>query len=232
MNDEIRLFSIGVMIFILLLGIAAYFSFEYASAKQIRVACVGDSITEGSDYPFQLQLMLGSKYIVGNFGVSGSTASLDSTKPYMNENKFKEALDFEPDIIVIMLGTNDANPEITPNETGVDTDYSQLVSTFQQLDGRQLIWIAKSPPIFSNNSSYNNTILAKTILPGIENFAEQMNLPTINMYDALLHYPEYFADGVHPTSNGAAVIAANVYDAITLPDGSPDVSYFGDGYSG
>ena len=73
MNNKIKLFSTGVMIFILLLGIAAYFYVEYASAEPIRVACVGDSITEGSGYPFQLNLMLGSNYIVGNFGVSGST---------------------------------------------------------------------------------------------------------------------------------------------------------------
>ena len=176
--------------------------------------------------------MLGSNYIVGNFGVSGSTVSLDSTKPYMDEIKFTEALDFEPDIIVIMLGTNDANPEITPNETGFDTDYSQLVSTFQQLDGRQLIWIVKSPPIFTHNSSYNNTILTTTLLPEIDNLANKMNLPTVDIYTALLNHAEYFADGVHPTREGAAVIAANIYDAITLPDGSPDTSLFNDGYSG
>jgi|SRR5665647_1569795 len=232
MNNEIKLFATGIMIFILLLGVAAYFSVEFASAKPIRVACVGDSITEGCGYPYQLHLMLGSNYIVGNFGVSGSTVSLDSTKPYMNESKFKEVLDFEPDIIVIMLGTNDANPEITPNENGFDSDYSQLVSAFQQLDGRQLIWIAKSPPIFANNSSYNNTILTATVLPQIDNLADQMNLPTVDMYNALSNHSEYFADGVHPTNNGAAVIAANVYDAITLPDGSPDDSCFADGYSG
>lgn len=220
------------MIFILLLGVAAFFSVEYVSAKPIRVACVGDSITEGSGYPFQLHLMLGSNYVVGNFGVSGSTVSLDSTKPYMNESKFKDALEFNPDIVVIMLGTNDANPDVTPNETGLDSDYSQLVSAFQQLDGRQLIWIAKSPPIFSNNSSYNNTILAMTILPQIGNLADQMNLPTVDMYDALRNHSEYFADGVHPSHDGAVVIASNVYDAITLPDGSPDTSAFADGYSG
>jgi lysophospholipase L1-like esterase len=232
MNNETRLFSTGVMILILLLGGAAYFSFGYSSAKPIRVACVGDSITEGSGYPFQLHMMLGSNYVVGNFGVSGSTVSLDSTKPYMNESKFKEALDFNPDIIVIMLGTNDANPEITPNEIGFDTDYSQLVSAFQQLDGRQLIWIVKSPPIFTDNSSYNNTILVTTFLPEIDKLADQMNLPTVNIYDALSNHSEYFVDGVHPTSDGAAIIASNVYDAITLPDGSPDDSLFDDGYSG
>jgi acyl-CoA thioesterase-1 len=232
MNNEVKLFSTGVMIFILLLSVAAYFTVDYASANTIRVACVGDSITEGSGYPFQLHMMLGSNYVVANFGVSGSTVSLDSAKPYMNESKFKEALDFNPDIVVIMLGTNDANSEITPNETGFDTDYSQLVLAFQQLDGRQLIWIVKSPPIFAINSSYNNTILAKTFLPEIDNLTSQMNLPTVDIYGALLNHSEYFTDGVHPTSDGAAVIASNVFDAITLPDGSPDASLFDEGYSG
>jgi acyl-CoA thioesterase I len=232
MNNEIRLFSTGVMIFILLLGVVAYFSVEYVSATPIRVACVGDSITEGSGYPFQLHLMLGSNYVVGNFGVSGSTVSLDSSKPYMNESKFKEALDFNPDIIVIMLGTNDANPEITPNETGFDTDYSQLVTAFQQLEGKQLIWIVKSPPIFTHNSSYNNTVLTTTFLPEIDILSDNLNLPTVDIYDALINHSEYFADGVHPTSDGATVIAANIYDAITLPDGSPDASLFADEYLG
>jgi acyl-CoA thioesterase-1 len=232
MNDEIRLFSTGVMIFILLLGVVAYFSVEYVSAEPTRVACVGDSITEGSGYPFQLHMMLGSNYVVGNFGVSGSTVSLDSTKPYMNESKFKEALDFNPDIIVIMLGTNDANSEITPNETGFDTDYSQLVWAFQQLEGKQLIWIVKSPPIFTLNSNYSNTILTTTFLPEIDNLSDQLNLPTVDIYGALNNHSEYFSDGIHPTYDGATVIAANIYDAITLPDGSPDDSLFDDGYSG
>jgi lysophospholipase L1-like esterase len=231
MNNEVKLLSIGVMIFILLLGVATYFSFEVVSAKQIRVACVGDSITEGSGYPFQLHLMLGSNYVVGNFGVSGSTVSLDSTKPYMNESKFKEALDFNPDIVVIMLGTNDANTEVTPNETDVDADYSQLISAFQQLDGKQLIWIAKSPPIFPNTSNYSNTILTTNVLPQIDNLADEMNLPTVDIYSILSDHSEYFADGIHPTRDGAALIATNVYDAITLPDGSPDTSYFDSGYS-
>lgn len=47
----------------------------------IRVACVGDSITYGAkiednflnSYPAQLQLFLGSDYLVGNFGASGYT---------------------------------------------------------------------------------------------------------------------------------------------------------------
>ena len=76
-------------------------------ASTIRVACVGDSITEGP-YPKNLQSMLGTDYRVGNFGVSGSTVLLNSDKPYMNQSAFLKAKNFQPSIVIIMLGTNDA----------------------------------------------------------------------------------------------------------------------------
>lgn len=57
-----------------------------------------------------------------------------------------------------------------------------------------------------------------------------MNLPTVDLYDALDNHADFFLDGVHPDDNGASIIALNVYDAITLPDGSPDESYFRYGY--
>ena len=48
--------------------------------EPVRVACVGDSITEGAGvrdpnkrYPAQLGVLLGANYDVKNFGVSGTT---------------------------------------------------------------------------------------------------------------------------------------------------------------
>jgi lysophospholipase L1-like esterase len=229
------LLAMGVVLIIFMLGVSVFSVVTLnseAEAKPVRVACVGDSITEGSGYPAKLRALLGGNYLVGNFGVSGSTISLNSTNPYMNETKFQAVMDYQPDIVVIMLGTNDANPEIGQNEDRFETDYSQLVTAFEQLEGKQLIWVIKSPPIFANNSSYNNTYLASDLLPQIDTLAEQMNLPTVDMYSALSNHSDYFVDGVHPDSEGASIIASNVYDAITLPDGSPDYSYFSDGYTG
>jgi lysophospholipase L1-like esterase len=223
MNTEIKQFAIGIAILILLVGVVAYCNtLSVAAAKPIRVACVGDSITQGSGYPDKLQMLLGSHYTVGNFGVSGSTVSLNSTIPYMNQSAFKKAEAFDPQIVVIMLGTNDANPEIAHSEDNFQADYTQLVNSFTDLDGNQLIWVVDSPPIFSNNSSYNNTYLANTVIPQVDNVANQMNLPTVDMYNAFGDHSDYFMDGVHPNAQGAALIAYNVYDAITLPDGSPN----------
>ena len=88
------------------------------NSEPIRVACVGDSITYGhgikdrehDTYPGLLSAMLGEKYDVRNFGVSGTTTMMDTDMPYMNEQAYKDALAFNPQIVTIKLGTNDSKP--------------------------------------------------------------------------------------------------------------------------
>lgn len=222
--EKTKHWALIMSIILLLSSITIFFVVSAENMNQpIRVACVGDSITEGSGYPFKLQTMLGSNYTVGNFGVRGSTVSHNSSKPYINQASFTHAKDFSPDIVVIMLGTNDANPEITHNTVEFETNYAQLVNSFQELDGEQLIWVVMPPPIFST-TGWNNTYLTSTILPKIEFIASQMNLSIINIYDTFGNRASYFADGVHPNKEGATLIASTIFDAITLPDGSPDNS--------
>jgi len=124
-----------------------------------------------------------------------------------------------------MLGTNDANPQIAQSEENFEEDYSQLITCFEELEGNQTVWIVKSPPIFSTDSSYNNTYLADTLLPQIDNVANRLDLPTIDMYRAFGNHSDYFMDGVHPNADGASLIASNVYDAITLNGSSLDDSF-------
>ena len=62
------------------------------------------------------------------------------------------------------------------------------------------------------------------MLPKIDDVANQLNLPTVDMYSVFENHSDYFMDGVHPNPEGASLIANNVYDAITLPDDSPDFS--------
>ena len=85
----------------------------------IRVACIGNSITDGHGiemasqygYPALLQKALGSDYWVKNFGVSGRTMLNKGDVPYMNEQAWRDAQAFQPDIAIIKLGTNDTKPQ-------------------------------------------------------------------------------------------------------------------------
>jgi lysophospholipase L1-like esterase len=189
-----------------------------ALSLPIKVACIGDSITENSQYTYDLQAMLGSNYTVCNFGCSESTVLRISWKPYMNQTEFQRAIDFDPDIIIIMLGTNDGLPMLQPFNDTFEEDYTTLVNSFQQLPGDEQIFIVKSPPVFGNSTDLNATFQSETIVPKIENVAANLNLPVVDVYGICDEHPDYFEDGVHPNSQGSALIAFEVYGAINQQD--------------
>ena len=92
------------------------------AAEPLRVACVGNSITYGyglsnpatESYPAQLQTLLGQNYNVRNFGHSGATLLSRGHRPYIQQEAYKNALAFKPDIVVIHLGINDTDPRNWP----------------------------------------------------------------------------------------------------------------------
>jgi acyl-CoA thioesterase-1 len=192
--------------------------YNNGSANLIRVACIGDSITELPAYPYpnELQARLGSNYTVGNFGVGGATVLLDTGKPYIDQVEFVEAKNFLPDIAIIMLGTNDARTDHFESIENFVTDYMKLINEIQALKSNPKIFLVKPPPLFDNEFELKNDNLLEGIIPRIEQIANEEGLLIIDVYAALENHPEYFWDGVHPGSEGATVIANEVYEAIIL----------------
>jgi acyl-CoA thioesterase I len=178
----------------------------------IRVACIGDSITQGTYYTQDLQKLLGNHYAVGNFGLGGSTVLLSTIKPYMYRPGFQNAQNFRPNIVIIMLGTNDANPSYLDQIGNFVQDYKTLVSQFSST---HQIWLVLPPPVYSDSLGPNQAILVNDIIPRIQQVANELDLPTINVYNSLLNHSDFFYDGVHPTAEGAQIIANTVYAALT-----------------
>jgi lysophospholipase L1-like esterase len=218
MKLRTKWFGIGLVIVILAAGLVAFFFETQSRPKKpvntIHVACVGDSITNGTEYPDDLWMMLGANYTVGNFGVGGATVSLQSGNSYMNQSEFRNAEDFMPNIVVIMLGTNDAYSSRQQNTDNFINDYKALIGGFQALSTKPKIWIVVPPPIFIDNLGPDNTILVKDIIPRIDQTATELGLPTIDVYSQLVNHPEYFWDGVHPNNQGAKIIASEIYGVI------------------
>ena len=180
----------------------------------IHVACIGDSITSDTKYPVDLGMLLGSSYIVDNFGVGRTTISLQFDKPYLNQTEVQYARKFEPNIVVIMLGTNDAY--LSQQERGnFISDYKTLIGVFQAFSSKPKLFIVIPPPVFSNNMGLNGTILEKMVIPLIKQTAKDLNLPLIDVHTPLVNHPEDFQDGVHPNSQGSEIIATQVFKGIT-----------------
>jgi acyl-CoA thioesterase I len=220
MNPKNRII-LAVTVVILLLALSltvvflGYVASMSASDKLVRVACLGDSITELTDYPADLQVLLGNSSTVGNFGASGTNVILDSGSPYYHEPAFDSAKSFEPTTVIIMLGTNDARTNVYQQIINFVADYQKLITSIQGLNSKPQIFIVTPPPIFSNTLGVNGTIFAQGIIPRIQQVASQQGLPVIDVYNSLLNHPECFRDdGVHPDSEGAQIIANTIYDAI------------------
>ncbi|MGO8807735.1 MAG: GDSL-type esterase/lipase family protein [Candidatus Bathyarchaeia archaeon] len=219
MNLKIKLLTLGIIVLVVLLSVETYAWQTGGNSSQtdfIRVACVGDSITCGTAYPDDLWLMLGSKYVVGNFGINGATVFLNSSNPYMNTPALKAAKQFDPKIVIIMLGTNDADATLNESKAVFVADYIRLISQLQGLSSKPKVWIANPPPIFNNSAGLSGQILVDNIIPGIAQVASDTGVPVIDVYSVMVNHSADFLDGVHPDINGSMLVATAVYNAVGL----------------
>ncbi len=217
MDRTTKLLTVIIAALIVFAGFEAFMVASIGEKNQlgpIRVACIGDSITRGTEYTLDLWAMLGPRYVVGDFGVSGATVSAQSLSSYANKTELITAKQFQPDIVIIMLGTNDADITLNESQASFIADYTALLSQFQLLPSKPAINIVEPPPIYASNTNLSSTIFTQTVLPGIKAVANQTNLPLIDAYTPLLGHPDYFVDGIHPKAVGAQVIAETVYAAL------------------
>ena len=193
---------------------------------KIKVSCVGNSITYGmrlddrehESYPVRLQEMLGDRYEVGNFGKSGATLLRHGHRPYFEQEEFRQAMDFAGDIVVIHLGINDTDPRNWPHfRDEFVEDYLALIDSLRSVNPQARFLIARMTPIGSHHTRFISG--TKTwhgqIQEAIETVAEASGAELIDFYEPLYPYPWMFPDAVHPTAEGAGILAKTVYQGIT-----------------
>ncbi|HVR87274.1 MAG TPA: GDSL-type esterase/lipase family protein [Planctomycetota bacterium] len=190
-------------------------------AQKIRVACVGDSITFGACvperekncYPAVLGGLLGDKYDVRNFGVNGATLLKKGDLPWWNVDAYKSATDFNPDIVIIKLGSNDTKPQNWKNKADFEADYKALIEHFQGLPAKPAIWIALPVPVLKENFGINKKGVEEQ-QPMILQVAKEELCGVIDLYKAVSTKDLFDPDGIHPNAAGAKRIAETVWAAL------------------
>ena len=189
---------------------------------QIRVACIGNSITYGhgiqdrehDTYPAQLQSLLGTDFQVVNFGVSGTTAQREGDFPWTTTKEYTAAKDFQPQIAVIKLGTNDSKPQNWVGSERFIQNLEALALEFEQLPSHPRIIIALPAKAYEVRWNIHDDIIAQQELPAIKKMAKKHHWPLIDLYKATSQMQQCFPDGIHPNVEGAGVIAAKVEKAV------------------
>lgn len=182
-----------------------------------RVAAVGNSITYGAEiadreqqsYPAQLQRVLGSGYEVKNFGVNGRTAMRSGNAPYVNTGQYKASLAYRPHIVLIKLGTNDANTRENNRDKIAECykkEFQELIDSYKEL-GARIILMTPVPCVATEGlHADSDPVFQKQIIPAIKELAYENNLELIDLYHLFdnKEIPSYIMpDRLHPSAIGA-----------------------------
>ncbi|MGN1140941.1 MAG: GDSL-type esterase/lipase family protein [Oliverpabstia sp.] len=193
--------------------------------KEVKIACVGDSLTYGMGvedreencYPMVLQNLLGTDYYtVGNFGVNGAALQKEGDQSYWEEKRYEQSVSFEPDIVVLMLGTNDTKERNWKSSETFRKDYEALIEEYEKLDTKPTLILLtpsvlyQSGEIIADVRASSDSIISEEAQVILE-IGNEKELSVINLYELTGNHPEWYnTDGVHLNAEGAAAIADEV----------------------
>ncbi len=172
-------------------------------------------------YPVQLQEMLGDGYAVRDFGVNAHAAQRAADFPYWESEAFAENASFAPDIVLIMLGTNDSRGNNWKGLSAFSRDYRDLIVHYLSLDSHPAVWLLTPSTLFrlgrSTKVRYGMDDGAlREICGAITEIAGKLGCGFIDINCVTAGHPEAFRfDGVHPGAAGARLIARAVFETVS-----------------
>lgn len=192
-----------------------------AFARHIKVACVGNSITYGANivnrlknsYPAQLQAYLGDAYEVRNFGISGRTLLSHGDLPYIQTNEYVQSGSFEPDIVLIKLGTNDTKPQNWKYEQEFISDYQKLIDYYRSLSSQpRIILFTPTHTFLKPGSEISSTLITNEVTLRVQKIAYDNNLEILNFNYLFGNQwcSHILPDRLHPSSIGAGLMAQKI----------------------
>lgn len=166
-------------------------------SEAVQIVCVGDSITHGSlasaqarSYPARLQALLddihgAGRFNVTNLGAEGAGMLQHGSDPYWGRPEFLTLARGQWDIVIIMLGTNDAKDKgdggddnwedncgtaDMPNlpDCTFATDYKNMIELVRSLGTTDLpphVYMLIPPPLMHRSAYGINQTIINTVFP-------------------------------------------------------------------
>lgn len=197
----------------------------HQNPQAVRVACIGNSITHGHGidmksifgYPAILQKNLGTEYYVRNFGYSARTLMNSADLPYMKEDNWQKAKQFNPNIVIIKLGTNDTKPHNWVHSADMEKDMQCMIDTLKALPTNPRILLCTPIPAFKDSWGINDSLIVNGVIPIIEKVAALNNLEIIDLHSQVTDEKLIQRDGIHPNEKGTTKMAEIIATAVKTP---------------
>ena len=184
-----------------------------------NVACIGDSITYGyglsspakQAWPALLEDKLGEGSRVANLGESGTTLMDEGEYPYRSTGYLEEAKQMQPDVFIVMLGTNDAF-SYRWNSESYRTQLGALVDELAASTPQARIVLMAPPRTFYEYAGYgtegtDDVVIGGQIRSIVRETAGEKGCDYVDLYAFTEQHPEWFPDCLHPNTQGHAALA-------------------------
>lgn len=203
--------------------------------ESYKVACVGDSLTAGhywssQAYPVYLKNYFdengisGINFDVKNCGVNGISITGyggswdDPAKKYVLQDVYTQTVTYQPDIICILLGTNDATGWENAKDIFED-GYKSLLESFRtDIPDASIIMMTPPPTTGTNQFNIPGDTIVDIVDPIIRNIAEEEEVELIDTEKVFSAYNPLSDlirdDKVHLSVKGAELMAETVANGI------------------
>ena len=203
-------------------------------------------LRERGSYPALLQRLLGQRrFDVRNFGHGGTTAcnlSGGRGPPYVATREFPAALRFQPHLVVLMLGTNDAKDFLwrACGAPRVRNGLEDIVRAFaSSRTPPRLLLLLTPPPMVGDEAWAIRSSLLEPVRAAVSESAAAIRAEhatrgmRVRLLPAVpLAPPAVFSsDRLHLDANGSALLACDVHDALRGQLGAELGDTSGDGES-
>ncbi|MBP7506694.1 MAG: T9SS type A sorting domain-containing protein [Prolixibacteraceae bacterium] len=216
---------------ILIILLTSAFLKVFAQDYHVRIAFIGNSITIGAGlpdapnqcYPSVVNRMLKEVYgdtcIVNNYAVSGRTLLRKGDYPIWNEPQFPLMWKFAPDIVYILMGTNDSKPyNWEPYGNEFYDDYIAMMDHFKQRNPRVKFIISFPPPAYKVVWDIRDSVILNNVIPIVDSISKQFDIPVVDFYHPLIDSVSLFPDFIHPGIQGSVVMGKMVFDKFIETD--------------
>ncbi|PRA80403.1 GDSL-type esterase/lipase family protein [Microbacterium sp. MYb66] len=192
--------------------------------ERIRIAAVGDSNTYGAgmlfrgrtrrSYPARLEQLLGGQYQVLNYGVNRRTLQREGDLPYDATPFAAASIAAEADIVLIMLGSNDARD----GNWDASRFESELEAFVDRFRARGATVHLLTPPIaYENRLGVHWWIIEEEVAPIVRRVAETLGVGLIDVFEITRSCTRSHPDGIHLDARASAIVAEAVAEELQRP---------------
>jgi alpha-L-fucosidase 2 len=96
-----------------------------------------------------------------------------------------------------------------------EKDYGDFVDAFSSLPSHPKVFICKPAPTFAKDYTISDSVIRNEIIPIIDNVSQVKKVEVIDLYKAFSGKEKLFLDGIHLNEEGCAVMAKEIYKAMT-----------------